>query len=131
MRPATARTDQIVGLKLCDLEKFSFFESRFKGMDKPTEGDIAAMMDHPNIIKTLEYGLSVKNEPYLVMEFIDGPGRQYADPTQGSRTHARQTTVHDQADGRRADTMSIDAALSTAISARAILSARQTWYSSS
>lgn len=67
-------TDKIVGLKLCDLEKFSFFESRFKGMNKPTEGEIAASMDHPNIIKTLEYGKSIKNEPYLVMEFIDGPG---------------------------------------------------------
>lgn len=66
--------DQLVGLKLCDLEKFSFFESRFKGMNKPPEGEIAAMMEHPNIIKTLEYGLSIKNEPYLIMEFIDGPG---------------------------------------------------------
>ncbi|MFO0940173.1 MAG: serine/threonine-protein kinase [Pirellulales bacterium] len=67
-------TDKVVGLKLCDLEKFSFFESRFKGMNKPPEGEIAASMDHPNIIKTLEYGRSTKNEPYLVMEFIDGPG---------------------------------------------------------
>jgi eukaryotic-like serine/threonine-protein kinase len=66
--------DAVVGLKLCDLEKFSFFESRFKGMNKPSEGEIAASMEHPNIIKTLEYGLSIKNEPYLVMEFIDGPG---------------------------------------------------------
>jgi serine/threonine-protein kinase len=67
-------TGKIVGLKLCDLEKFAFFESRFKGMDKPTEGEIASVMDHPNIIKTLEYGRTTKNEPYLVMEFIDGPG---------------------------------------------------------
>ena len=66
--------DEIVGLKLCDLEKFSFFESRFKGMNKPTEGEIAAGMDHPNIIKTLEYGLTTSKEPYLVMELIDGPG---------------------------------------------------------
>ncbi|HBE72211.1 MAG TPA: serine/threonine protein kinase [Planctomycetaceae bacterium] len=67
-------TDQVVGLKLCDFEKFSFFESRFKGMNKPPEGEIAAGMDHPNIIETLEYGLTNKKEPYLVMEFIDGPG---------------------------------------------------------
>lgn len=65
---------QVVGLKLCDFEKFSFFESRFKGMNKPPEGEIAAAMDHPNIIKTLEYGLTTNKEPYLVMEFIDGPG---------------------------------------------------------
>lgn len=67
-------TDQVVGLKLCDFEKFSFFESRFKGMNKPSEGEIAASMDHPNIIKTLEYGLTNQKEPYLIMEFIDGPG---------------------------------------------------------
>lgn len=66
--------DQVVGLKLCDFEKFTFFESRFKGMNKPPEGEIAAVMDHPNIIKTLEYGLTNHNEPYLLMEFIDGPG---------------------------------------------------------
>ncbi|MCR9291087.1 MAG: serine/threonine protein kinase [bacterium] len=67
-------TDKIVGLKLCDLEKFTFFESRFKGLNKPPEGEIAASMDHPNIIKTLEYGLSINKEPYLIMEFIEGPG---------------------------------------------------------
>ncbi len=67
-------SDQIVGLKLCDLEKHSFFESRFKGLNKPSEGEISARMVHPNIITTLEYGLSNKSEPYLVMEFVDGPG---------------------------------------------------------
>lgn len=67
-------SDQLVGLKLCDFEKFSFFENRFRGMNKPTEGEIAASMDHPNIIKTLEYGLTIHKEPYLIMEFIDGPG---------------------------------------------------------
>lgn len=66
--------DRIVGLKLCDTEKFSFFESRFKGLNKPPEGEIAASMDHPNIIRTIEYGTSTRNEPYLIMEFVDGPG---------------------------------------------------------
>jgi len=66
--------DRIVGLKLCDFEKFSFFERRFKGLDKPPEGEIAAGMNHPNIVKTLEYGNSTHNEPYLVMELIEGPG---------------------------------------------------------
>jgi len=66
--------DTVVGLKLCDLEKFTFFESRFRGLNKPSEGEISAQMVHPNIIRTLEYGLSTKNEPYLILEFIDGPG---------------------------------------------------------
>lgn len=68
--------DCIVGVKLCDLEKVTFFESRFKGLNKPSEGEIATSMSHPNIVKTLEYGLSTKGAPYLVMEFIDGPGLQ-------------------------------------------------------
>lgn len=68
------QTQEFVGLKLCDLEKFTFFESRFKGLNKPSEGEISAKMDHPNIIRALEYGTTNKNEPYLVMEFIDGPG---------------------------------------------------------
>jgi eukaryotic-like serine/threonine-protein kinase len=68
--------NRTVGLKLCDLEKFKFFESRFRGMNKPSEGSIASSMHHPNIVETLEYGMTTKDEPYLVMEFVEGPGLQ-------------------------------------------------------
>jgi eukaryotic-like serine/threonine-protein kinase len=68
--------NRTVGLKLCDIEKFTFFENRFKGMNKPSEGAIAASMTHPNIVETLEYGTTNKGEPYLIMEFVDGPGLQ-------------------------------------------------------
>ena len=68
--------NEIVGVKLCDIEKVEFFENRFKGLNKPSEGEIAMGMIHPNIAKTLEYGLSTKGQPYLVMEFVDGPGLQ-------------------------------------------------------
>jgi len=66
----------IVGVKLCDIDKVEFFENRFKGLNKPSEGQIAMGMIHPNIAKTLEYGISTKGQPYLVMEFVDGPGLQ-------------------------------------------------------
>ena len=68
--------NRTVGLKLCDLEKHRFFENRFRGMKKPSEGSIASSMHHPNIVETLEYGLTNKDEPYLVMEFVEGPGLQ-------------------------------------------------------
>lgn len=68
--------NRIVGVKLCDLEKVTFFESRFKGLNKPSEGEIATAMRHPLIAETYEYGLTNKGAPYLVMEFIDGPGLQ-------------------------------------------------------
>jgi eukaryotic-like serine/threonine-protein kinase len=69
-------TDKIVGVKLCDLEKVEFFEARFKGLRKPTEGEIALSMKHPLVVETYEVGLSTKNEPFLVMEYIDGPTLQ-------------------------------------------------------
>ena len=69
-------TDRIIGLKLCDIEKVVFFENRFKGMNKPAEGEIATSMHHKNVVETLEYGISTKGAPYLVMELVDGPGLQ-------------------------------------------------------
>lgn len=68
--------DRLVGLKLCDLEKVEFFENRFKGMHKPSEGQIASEMHHPHVVETFEHGLTTKGAPYLVMEFVDGPGLQ-------------------------------------------------------
>ncbi len=37
---------------------------------------IASGMKHPNVVETYEYGMTNKGQPYLVMEFIDGPGLQ-------------------------------------------------------
>ena len=66
--------DRIVGLKVGEREKVEAFEARFKGLDKPPEGKIASEMDHPRIVSTFEYGRTTDNLPYLVMEFLDGPG---------------------------------------------------------
>jgi len=71
-----SQTGRIVGVKLCDLEKVEFFEARFKGLNKPTESEIALSMKHPLIAETYETGVSTKNEPFLVMEYIDGPTLQ-------------------------------------------------------
>jgi serine/threonine-protein kinase len=67
-------TGQIVGVKILDREKLTHFESRFKGLKKPTEGEIASKLDHPNIVKTFEFGRTPKGEEYLIMEFLEGPG---------------------------------------------------------
>ncbi len=70
------RDNQIVGVKLCDPAKVEFFENRFKGLNKPSEGVIATSMNHPNVAKTYEFGITNRGLPYLVMEFVDGPGLQ-------------------------------------------------------
>ena len=67
-------TDQIVGLKILDKHKTEQLEMRFRGLDKPSEGEIATSFDHPRIVRTLGYGLTTKGQQFLVMEFLDGPG---------------------------------------------------------
>ena len=68
------RTGEVVGLKILDPEKTAAFEARFKGLSKPTEGEIAVQFDHPNIVRTLEYGLTTDGCQYLVMEYLGGSG---------------------------------------------------------
>lgn len=67
-------TGKIVALKLLDREKTVAFEARFKGLEKPTEGQVAMTLDHPQIVKTFEHGVTTKGQQYLVMEFLEGPG---------------------------------------------------------
>lgn len=70
-------TGKIVALKILDLVKTRRLESRFVGMNRPTEGEIAIRLKHPHIVQTFEYGITTKNEQYLVMEFIEGVGLSY------------------------------------------------------
>ena len=67
-------TDEVFGIKICDSDKRETFEGRFSGLEKPTEGDIALSMEHPNIVQTLEQGETSDGDYYVKMEFIDGPG---------------------------------------------------------
>lgn len=68
------QTDQIVGLKVLDKDKTEQLEMRFRGLNKPSEGEIASLFNHPRIVRTLGYGLTTKGEQFVVMEYLDGPG---------------------------------------------------------
>lgn len=50
------KTEQVVGLKVGDPEKVSAFESRFKELGKPCEGEIAAALKHARIVETSSTG---------------------------------------------------------------------------
>src|SRR5580704_16932150 len=50
-----------VCLKLLDKLKTQNFEARFKGMKKPSEGEICLALKHDNIVRTYEHGLSTKD----------------------------------------------------------------------
>ena len=68
------KTGDVVGLKVLDVEKTIFFEARFKGLEKPSEGEIAVQLEHPRIVKTLGYGVTSSGEQYILMEYLP-PGR--------------------------------------------------------
>lgn len=68
------KTDTIIGLKIADHEKLATFDARFKGLQKPTEGEIAATLHHPLVVETYEHGMTTDGLQYIVMEFVKGPG---------------------------------------------------------
>lgn len=68
------QTNQIVGLKILDRKKTEALEARFRGLNRPTEGQIAASFNHPLIVKTFQHGVTTNGEQFVVMEFLDGPG---------------------------------------------------------
>jgi serine/threonine-protein kinase len=67
-------TGKIVGLKILDLKKTAEFEARFKGLNKPSEAEILAKLNHPRIVKVLQHGTTAQGEGFVIMEFVDGQG---------------------------------------------------------
>ncbi len=66
------KSGEIFGLKIVDAAKAAAVESRYKSLGKPCEGEIGQKIVGPNIVRTLEWGTTTTNEPFLVMEYIDG-----------------------------------------------------------
>jgi serine/threonine-protein kinase len=65
-------TGAIVGLKIIDPKKLEPIEGRYKGLGKPSEGEIGQKITGPNIVKTLAWGTSSDGRPYVVQEFVEG-----------------------------------------------------------
>jgi serine/threonine protein kinase len=66
------QTGRICAVKVLKPESVEVMD-RFKDVFEAEEGQIALRMDHPNVIKTFEYGRGRENEYYIVMEYVDGP----------------------------------------------------------
>ena len=76
-RARDTMTGKIVALKVLDVAKTIRLEQRFIGLNKPDEGTVAVTLKHPHIVKTFEHGVSVQDEQFLVMEFVEGVGLGY------------------------------------------------------
>lgn len=84
-RATDSLSGRIVALKILDKAKTARLDRRFVGMSKPTEGEVAITLQHPNIVKTMEYGITTQDEQYLVMEFLEGVGMSYLVDAQNPR----------------------------------------------
>jgi eukaryotic-like serine/threonine-protein kinase len=85
-----------VCLKLLDKLKTQKFEERFKGMKKPSEGEVCLALRHDNIVRTYEHGVSYKGEPYLVMEWVDGDGLNYLVETKNTQLNGNRISYLSQ-----------------------------------
>lgn len=68
------KNGNVVGLKLLDSKKLDPIEARYRGLHKPTEGEIGSQITGENIVKTLEWGVARDGTKYVVQEYIEGPG---------------------------------------------------------
>jgi len=67
-------TKKLFGIKFLDEEKTAYFNARFKGLNKPSEGEIALQINHPHVVETYEFGVTTTGQEYIMMEYINGPG---------------------------------------------------------
>jgi eukaryotic-like serine/threonine-protein kinase len=81
------QTGRTVCLKVQAREKNEAAKSRASASEvRPPEGEMAIHFVHPHVVRTLEYGTSIKGEHYLVMEYIDGVSLQYVRESRSART---------------------------------------------
>jgi len=72
-RARDSKSGRVCAVKVLDKVKTKRFEGRFDPkLQKPSEGEIAVQLKHPNIVQTWEWGLTRDNEQFLVMEFVEG-----------------------------------------------------------
>lgn len=84
-RARDTKTGRTVALKVLDKAKTARLDRRFVGMNRPSEGVVAVTLQHPNIVKTLEHGLTTEGEQFLVMEFVEGVGLSFLIDAQNDR----------------------------------------------
>lgn len=70
-------TGRTVCLKVQIPDKNLAAAARTEREQRPDEGALAATITHPNVVRTFDFGLSTRNEHFVVMEFIDGVSLQF------------------------------------------------------
>lgn len=65
-------TGEVRGLKVIDRRKSEPIEGRYRGLGKPSEGEIGLAISGPHVVRTLDWGVSTAGEPFVLQEFLEG-----------------------------------------------------------
>ena len=65
-------TGEIYGLKLPNVAKLAPIEARFKGLNKPSEGEIGQHIQGDHVVTTYEHGLTHDGGQYILQKFLAG-----------------------------------------------------------
>jgi serine/threonine-protein kinase len=66
---------EVVAIKILTPETVGMMD-KFAEIFDAEEGAIALRLNHPNVIRTIDYGRHGKDEYYIVMEYVPGPNLQ-------------------------------------------------------
>lgn len=61
-----------IGLKLPNMDKVAPIEARFKGLNKPTEGEIGQLIAGDHVVTTHEHGKTHDGGQFIVQDFLEG-----------------------------------------------------------
>jgi serine/threonine protein kinase len=86
----------VVCLKVLNKEKTDRFESRFTGLNRPTEGLVCISLRHQNVVRTFEYGVNARGEQCLSMELIEGSGLNFLIETKNPKLNGKRCNVLEQ-----------------------------------
>jgi serine/threonine protein kinase len=90
---------RLVCLKVQDVAKTLAANARAGGALRTPEGEIGMDINHPNVVKTFDFGYSTKDEHFIVMEFIDGLSLNYARESRGLKLDEKLELLAQAADG--------------------------------
>lgn len=85
LRASDRKLGREVCLKILDKKSHRSLVARFPGLKRPEEGEVAVSLKHPNVVETYDWGWTLADEPFLVMELIRGVGLNYFADAEGRR----------------------------------------------
>ncbi len=88
-------TGEIRAVKILTPESVGLID-QFRRMFDTEEGAVALRLNHPNVIRTYQYGRGRDDQYYIVMEYVDGPNLEMLVSVGSERIEGRRMQLVEQ-----------------------------------